>query len=142
MKFWQNLNRGKTAAIQRPEPTDATLLYLEAKRSWRWSEGPSEGIRRIRRGFPEEEPSATAVCIDEGRGKSAALLSLYAGHDTRSGVKVSNGPVRRNQIAEDKLASARMRAKEVGGETRRTRTESGYKAFSRASQHWMAKPQP
>ena len=39
----------------------------------RGSEGPSEGIRRIRRGFPEEEPSATAVCIDEGRGKSAAL---------------------------------------------------------------------
>ena len=36
---------------------------------------------------------------------------MYAGHDTRSGVKVSNGPVRRNQIAEDKLASARMRAK-------------------------------
>ena len=34
----------------------------------RGSEGPSEGIRRIRRGFPEEEPSATAVCIDEGRG--------------------------------------------------------------------------
>ena len=25
-----------------------------------WSEGPSEGIRRIRRGLPEEEPSATA----------------------------------------------------------------------------------
>ena len=68
--------------------------------------------------------------------------SLYAGHDTRSGVKVSNGPVRRNQIADDKPASARMRAKEVGGETRRTRTESGYKAFSRASQQWMAKPQP
>ena len=72
----------------------------------------------------------------------AGASSLYAGHDTRSGAKVSNGPVRRNQIAEDKLASARMRAKEVGGETRRTRTESGYKAFSRASQHWMAKPQP
>ena len=76
-----------------------------------------------------------------GRG-GVPPLPDYAGHDTRSGVKVSNGPVRRNQIAEDKLASARMRAKEVGGETRRTRTESGYKAFSRASQHWMAKPQP
>ena len=29
----------------------------------RGSEGPSEGIRRIRRGFPEEEPSATAERI-------------------------------------------------------------------------------
>ena len=47
-----------------------------------------------------------------------------------------------NQTAEGKLASARVRAKEAGGETRRTRTESGYKAFSRASQPWMAKPQP
>ena len=73
---------------------------------------------------------------------SGTAFSMYAGHDTRTGVKVSNGPVRRNQTAEDKLASARVRAKEVGGETRRTRTESGYKAFSRASQHWMAKPQP
>ena len=45
-------------------------------------------------------------------------------------------------IAEDKLAFARVRAKEVRGETRRTRTGSGYKAFSRASQPWMAKPQP
>ena len=29
----------------------------------RGSEGPSEGIRRIRRGLPEEEPSATAERI-------------------------------------------------------------------------------
>ena len=66
-----NMTRGKTAAIQRPEPTDATLLYLEAKRSWRWSEGPSEGIRRIRRGFPEEEPSDTA----NERGQAQAAPS-------------------------------------------------------------------
>ena len=52
----------------------------------RGSEGPSEGIRRIRRGLPEEEPSATAVCIDEGRGTSAALLSFFTcalAYDTR-----------------------------------------------------------
>ena len=55
----------------------------------RGSEGPSEGIRRIRRGFPEEEPSATAVCIDEGRGKSAvAAPSLSVRMKCRaSGIK-------------------------------------------------------
>ena len=57
--------------LERPELTDATLLYLEAKRSWRWSEGPSEGIRRIRRGFPEEEPSDTA----NERGQAQAAPS-------------------------------------------------------------------
>ena len=75
--------------------------------------------------------------IPRARAHTRALL-LYAGHDTRSGVKVSNGPVRRNQIAEDKLASARVRAKEVGSEVRRTRTESGYKAFSRASRDCLS----
>ena len=44
----------------------------------------------------------------------AASPCLYAGHDARSGVKVSNGPVRRNQIAEVKPVSARMRAKTKG----------------------------
>ena len=39
----------------RPPPT-TTKIY-----GWRWSEGPSEGIRRIRRGLPEEEPSDTAA---------------------------------------------------------------------------------
>ena len=67
---------------------------------------------------------------------------LYAGHDTSSGVKVSNEPVRRNQIAEDKFAPARARMKEVGSEVRRTRTGNGYKAYSRASLHYKAKPQP
>ena len=67
---------------------------------------------------------------------------LYAGHDTSSGVKVSNEPVRRNQIAEDKFAPARARMKEVGSEVRRIRTENGYKAYSRASLHYKAKPQP
>ena len=66
----------------------------------------------------------------------------YAGHDTSSGVKVSNEPVRRNQIAEDKFAPARARMKEVGSEVRRTRTGNGYKAYSRASLHYKAKPQP
>ena len=36
-------------------------------RSRRWSEGPSEGIRRIRRGLPEEEPSDTADDIQDLR---------------------------------------------------------------------------
>ena len=36
---------------------DPCVLRREVRRG---SEGPSEGIRRIRRGFPEEEPSATA----------------------------------------------------------------------------------
>ena len=67
---------------------------------------------------------------------------VYAGHDTSSGVKVSNEPVRRNQIAEDKFAPARARMKEVGSEVRRTRTGNGYKAYSRASLHYKAKPQP
>ena len=52
-------------------PTVTTRLYSEAKRSWRWSEGPSEGIRRIRRGFPEEEPSDTA----NERGQAQAAPS-------------------------------------------------------------------
>ena len=51
------------------------MLRQKARRG---SEGPSEGIRRIRRGFPEEEPSATAVCIDEGRGKSDAPVFSQA----------------------------------------------------------------
>ena len=46
-------------------------------------------------------------------GGDAAPTVLYAGHDTRSGVKVSNGPVRRNQIAEDKFSPVRARMKEV-----------------------------
>ena len=33
----------------------------------RGSEGPSEGIRRIRRGFPEEEPSANAEQFDNAK---------------------------------------------------------------------------
>ena len=35
--------------------------------SRRWSEGPSEGIRRIRRGLPEVEPSDTADDIQDLR---------------------------------------------------------------------------
>ena len=50
------------------------MLRQKARRG---SEDLSEGIRRIRRGFPEEEPSATAVCIDEGRGISAASLFVF-----------------------------------------------------------------
>jgi len=74
-------------------------------------------------------------------GKHSMLFGLYAGHDTWSGVKVSNGPVRRNQIAAGKFSPVRARMKEAGGEVRRIRTGSGYKAYSRASQQYMAKPQ-
>ena len=41
-----------------------------------------------------------------------------------------------------KLTSARMWAKEAEGESRRTRTESGYKAYLRASLPTKAKPEP
>ena len=73
--------------LEKPEPTNATLLYLEAKRSWRWSEGPSEGIRRIRRGFPEEEPSDTAN--ERGQAQAApsggaAIFSLKPKHPLRA----------------------------------------------------------
>ena len=51
-------------------------------------------------------------------------MILYAGHDTLSGVKVSNEPVRRNQIVEDKFTSVRMWMKEVQDEVWRTRTGS------------------
>ena len=54
---------------------------------------------------------------------------MYAGHDTRSGVQVSNGPVRRNQIAKGKFSPVRARMKEAGGEVRRIRTESGYQGL-------------
>ena len=66
---------------------------------------------------------------------------LYAGHDTSSGVKVSNEPVRRNQTVEDKFAPAREWMKEVQDETRRTRTGNGYKAYLRASRQYTTKPQ-
>ena len=110
-----------------------------SKRMWR--EGEPKNTSNDDGVLPKPRSARNRHASWCGRGDVPPLPD-YAGHDTRSGAKVSNGPVRRNQIAEDKLASARMRAKEVGGETRRTRTESGYKAFSRASQHWMAKPQP
>lgn len=47
------------------------------------------------------------------KGKFPWPFYLYAGHDTSSGVKVSNEPVRRNQIVEDKFAPAREWMKEV-----------------------------
>lgn len=74
--------------------------------------------------------------------KNLCGLCVYAGHDTSSGVKVSNEPVRRNQIVEDKFAPAREWMKEVQDETRRTRTGNGYKAYLRASRHYTTKPQP
>ena len=78
------------------------------------------------------------IAVAQVRGR----VSLYAGHDTSSGVKVSNEPVRRNQIVEDKFAPAREWMKEVQDETRRTRTGNGYKAYLRASRHYTTKPQP
>ena len=65
----------------------------------------------------------------------------YAGHDIGSGVQISTGPVRRNPKVEDKFTTARPWMKEVQGECRRTRTESGYKAYLRASLPNKAKPQ-
>lgn len=44
-----------------------------------------------------------------------------------------HGPVRRNQINEDKFPPVRARMKEVQGEVRKTRAESGYKAYLRVS---------
>ena len=41
------------------------------------------------------------------------MLKGYAVHDTLSGVKVSNEPVRRNQRVKDKFALARMWMKEA-----------------------------
>ena len=74
-------------------------------------------------------------------GYPAVKTLVYAGHDTSSGVKVSNEPVRRNQIVEDKFAPAREWMKEVQDETRRTRTGNGYKAYLRASRQYTTKPQ-
>ena len=70
----------------------------------------------------------------------AAPLFLYAGHDTISGVKVSNEPVRRNQIVEDKFTSVRMWMKEVQDEVWRTRTGNGYKAHMLVSLQYKTKP--
>ena len=64
----------------------------------------------------------------------------YAGHDTISGVQVSNEPVRGNQIVEDKFTSVRMWMKEVQDEVWRTRTGNGYKALMRASLPYKTKP--
>ena len=75
------------------------------------------------------------------RGRFAALFIWYAGHDIGSGVQISTGPVRRNPKVEDKFTTARPWMKEVQGECRRTRTESGYKAYLRASLPNKAKPQ-
>jgi hypothetical protein len=100
-------------------------------------------------------PKFDRIYVDEGEsrshrqaGKFPALgeamrlaFVLYAGHDTSSGVKVSNEPVRRNQTVEDKFAPAREWMKEVQDETRRTRTGNGYKAYLRASRQYTTKPQ-
>ena len=67
---------------------------------------------------------------------------MYAGHGTLSGVKVSNEPVRGNQIVENKFTSVRMWMKEVQDEVWRTRTGNGYKAYLRVSRHYTTKPNP
>lgn len=74
----------------------------------------------------------------KGRVKRSFLL--YAGHDTLSGVQVSNEPVRGNQIVEDKFTSVRMWMKEVQDELWRTRTGNGYKALMRVSLQYKTKP--
>ena len=63
------------------------------------------------------------------RGGVKLPLLDYAGHDASSGVEISKEPVRRNPRAKDKVASARMRLKEVGREIRRTRAGSGYEGL-------------
>ena len=82
--------------------------------------------------------------LQEGIQRSVAERRTpfwYAGHDIGSGVQISTGPVRRNPKVEDKFTTARPWMKEVQGECRRTRTESGYKAYLRASLPNKAKPQ-
>ena len=54
-------------------------------------------------------------------------------------MKVSNEPVRRNQIVEDKFMSVRMWMKEVQDEVWRIRTENGYKAHMRVSLPYKTK---
>ena len=46
-------------------------------------------------------------------GEAFLPYPMYAGHDIGSGVQISTGPVRRNQIAEDKFSPVRARMKEV-----------------------------
>ena len=88
--------------------------------------------------------SSAVPASDEIRVQKSAPFPtrqwLYAGHDPLSGVQVSNEPVRRNQIVEDKSASARMWMKEVQDEVWRTRTGNGYKAHMRVSLQYKAKP--
>ena len=73
---------------------------------------------------------------------SSLASFLYVGHDIGPGVQVSNGPVRRNQTAEGKFSPVRARMKEAQSKVRRTRTESGYKAYSRVSLHNKTTPKP
>lgn len=94
-------------------------------------------------GFGGSNPSPSANLRYKQRARDMPrAFFVYTGHDTSSGVKVSNEPVRRNQIVEDKFAPAREWMKEVQDETRRTRTGNGYKAHLRASRHHTTKPQP
>ena len=66
-------------------------------RSRRWSEGPSEGIRRIRRGLPEEEPSDTADDIQdlrlavERRFERADTAYSPSGRSWREELELENG---------------------------------------------------
>ena len=50
---------------------------------------------------------------------------LFAGHDTLSGVQVSNEPVRGNQTVEDKFTSVGIWMKEVQDEVWRILTGNG-----------------
>ena len=78
----------------------------------------------------------------EVRPNGRIFSTWYAGHDIGSGVEISKRPVRRNSKAEDKFMVARPWMKEVRGESRRIRTESGYKAYLRVSLPYKTKPQP
>ena len=109
-----------------------------SKRMWR--EGEPKNTSNDDGVLPKPRSARNRHASWCGRG-GVPPLPDYAGHDTSSGVKVSNEPVRRNQIVEDKFAPARGRMKEVQDETRRTRTGNGYKAYLRASRQYTTKPQ-
>ena len=108
-----------------------------SKRMWR--EGDPKNTSNDDGVLPKPRSARNRHASWCGRG-GVPPLPDYAGHDTSSGVQVSNEPVRGNQIVEDKFTSVRMWMKEVQDEVRRTRTGNGYKAHMRVSLQYKTKP--